>query len=138
MEKYQVRRAVASDQKWVAKLFDLNKEILGKVGGGLVFWRWLQGNNPREHFFVIPEIAFMHWLQRAKDGTSVIYEIAVHPEHKKKGLGKQLINTLSGAIELKTDAEHAESNEFYKKLGFVLIGYKTASSGKKLAIYKKW
>lgn len=137
MEEYTMRRAEPDDQKWVAKLFDKNKDILGKVGGGTVFWRALNSGNPREHFWVIPEVAFIHWMQR-KDGTSVLYEIAVDAEHKRKGLGARLLSLLNKPIELKTDADHEESNKFYQKLGFVKMGFKFAKSGKKMAIYQKW
>jgi ribosomal protein S18 acetylase RimI-like enzyme len=141
LSEWAMRAAVPDDQKWVAKLFDLNKDILGKVGGGSVFWRALNGGNPREHFWVIPEIAFAHWLVR-KDGVCVLYEIAVSAQWKRRGLATRLLSHIRGPgnniIELKTDAEHAESNAFYGALGFKKMGYKTAKSGKRMAIYQKW
>lgn len=138
MEEYQTRKAVPDDQKWVAKLFDLNKSILGNVGGGTVLWRALNSGNPREFFIVIPEVAFAHYLVRARDSVRVLYEIAVHPDHKRKGLATRLLSEIGMPCELKTDADHGESNNFYLALGFKKMGYKTAASGKKMAIYQKW
>lgn len=137
MEDLKIRRAEPEDQKWVAKLFDANKEILGKVGGGTVFWRWLNGKNAREHWWVVPGVAFAHWLVK-KDGTKCLYEIAVDKEHKRKGIGKKLLSIIGLPMELKTDAENAESNQFYKGLGFTKVGNKVAKDGKKISVYQKW
>ena len=137
MEELTMRKAINEDQKWVGKLFDLNRDVLGKVSGGTVFWRALNSGNEREHFWVIPEVAFAHWLVR-KDGVKVLYEVAVHPDNKRQGLAKRLLQHIGLPMELKTDADHAESNAFYQALGFKKMGYKTAGSGKRMAIYQKW
>lgn len=137
MEKSEARPATPEDQKWVAKLFDANKDILGKVSGGTAFWRWQTRGGPQEKWFVIPELAFAHWYIR-KDGTKVLYEIAVSKDAKRMGLGKKLLDLIGLPCELKTDAEHPESNAFYQALGFKKMGYQNASSGKRKAIYQKW
>lgn len=137
MESLQIRKATAEDQKWFAKLFDANKNILGNVSGGTVFYRWLKGGNAREHIAVIPEFAFAHWLVR-KDGTRVLYEIAVHETMKRRGIGRLFLDHIGTPMELKTDAENAESNRFYQALGFIKLGYKATSAGKRVAIYQKF
>lgn len=137
MEGLQIRKATADDQKWVGKLFDANKSILGNVSGGTVFYRWIKGGNEREHFDVIPEIAFAHWLVR-KDGTRVLYEIAVHESMKRKGIGRRLLAHIGFPMELKTDAGNEESNRFYQALGFIKLGYKETAGGKRVAVYQKF
>ena len=131
------RNAVPEDQKWVAKVFDANKKVLGNTSGGTVFYRWTKNNNPRERWIVVEEMAFVHFLERL-DGTKVIYEIAVHPDFKRLGLGGKLLRYVGLPVELKTDADHEESNNFYLKNGFKKIGYKESGAGKKMAIYQKW
>lgn len=137
MEKFEIRKAIADDQKWVGKLFDKNSEVLGKMSGGTMFWRWLESLNPREKMIVIPEVAFAHYLERL-DGTKVLYEIAVDPDAKRQGLARRLIEFIGYPMELKTDAQHEESNIFYKKCGFKLMGFKQSKAGKTLAIYQRW
>jgi ribosomal protein S18 acetylase RimI-like enzyme len=132
---HSIRKAVAADQPWIAKVFDLNKDVLGHVSGGTVFYRWIQSVNPREVWFVIEGKAFVHALVRL-DRVAVVYEIAVHPDFKRQGLASALLVPFARrAIELKTDADHAESNAFYRRLGFKLMGFKNAGSGKRLACY---
>lgn len=132
-----IRGAVPEDQKWVAKLFDANKSILGNVSGGTVFWRWKAGKSPNERFDVIPELAFVHWRVR-KDGTRVVYEIAVSQEAKGRGLGRKLMEHVGRPVELKTDAASEESNAFYLKLGLHCVGRMTGGSGKIMNFYQGW
>ncbi len=139
MESYDIRGAVETDQKWVAKLFDKNKEILGYVSGGTVFWRWLQDvkKHDRHQFLVIPEVAFAHFLVK-KTGEKVLYEMAVDPEQKRKGLGRKLLDRIGRPLTLKTDADNVESNSFYVRYGMRLMGTTEAASGKRLNIYQNW
>lgn len=132
-----IRKAVWADQKWVAKLFDKNKDTLGVVGGGLAFYRWYNDGNDRARWIVIPEIAFAHYLIR-KDGFKVLYEIAVDSEHRRKGLATALIKKIGYPIELKTDKDNVASNAFYLRLGFWLMGAKRTAGGKIVNIYQKW
>ncbi len=131
----EIREAVFEDQKWISKLFDQNKEILGMMSGGTVFWRWYQGGNPREHFLVIPELAFAHYLKK-KDGTKVLYEMAVSASAKRQGLGRRLLDKIGRPLELKTNADSPESNTFYRSYGMTCVGQKTAGNGKLLNIYQ--
>lgn len=132
----KIEAAVPADQKWVGKLFDANKAILGNVSGGTVFWRWRAGLNPREHVVVIrPELAFAHYLVR-KDGTRVLYEMAVTAEAKRQGLGRAILEHIGRPIELKTDADNQESNAFYRRMGLVCVGQKTGGSGKVMNVFQ--
>lgn len=132
-----IRGAVPEDQKWVAKLFDANKSILGNVSGGTVFWRWKTGGSANERFVVIPELAFCHYRIR-KDGTRFVYEIAVAQEAKGKGLGRKLMEYVGRPVELKTDVASEESNAFYRRLGLTCVGQVKAASGKLQNVYQGW
>lgn len=132
-----IRPAVPEDQKWVAKLFDTNKSILGNVSGGTVFWRWKAGGAANEHFIVIPELAFCHYRVR-KDGSRIVYEIAVAQAAKGKGLGRKLMEHVGRPVELKTDQASEESNAFYRKLGLTCVGKSTGKSGKVMNVYQGW
>lgn len=133
-----VRPAIWTDQKWVARLFDQNKEILGNIGGGLVFYRWFNGGRAHEKWIVIPEVGFAHYLIRQRDGVRVLYEIAVSKEHRRQGIGKKLLAEIGRPIELKTDAENEASNAFYRGLGFMCVGQKRGGSGKLANVYQAW
>lgn len=132
-----LRVATKEDQKWVGKIFDLNRHVLGNVSGGTVFWRWTQANQKTQKWIVIPGKAFCHYGIR-KDGTKYIYEIAVHPDCKRMGLARELLNFVGRPVELKTDATHTESNLFYLKIGLTCVGTTTARSGKILNVYQGW
>lgn len=125
-----------SDVYWVKELFKLNKGILGSFD--TTYFRFKQSVNNREKWIVIPEIAFVHYMERL-DGVKVIYEIAVNPSEKKKGIGRMLMAHIGYPIQLKTDADNLESNEFYKKTGYICLGQKKSKNGKKtFNIYQKW
>jgi len=134
-----IREAKKEDKEWILEIFSQNKKILGGKGYGSLQWkRYWDNNKSNEYWIVIDKVAFCHYLIRKRDGVSVIYEIATHNDHKKKGYGKQIIKYLGDSIELKTDYDSEESNEFYQKTGFLPIGVSfTKSDKKKMMNYKK-
>ena len=134
-----IRKAKKSDKKWIEAIFEQNKVILGGKGYfGMQWYRFWNTEKSNEHWIVIEEKAFCHYLIRKKDNVRVVYEIATHNDHKRKGLGKQLIKAIGDPIELKTDYDSDESNNFYKKIGFAPIGVSyTKSDKKKMMNYKK-
>ena len=67
--------------------------------------------------------AFCHFRKR-KDNVTVIYEICVPMQFRNMGIGKLFISNLKNPIQLKCPVDN-ESNLFYNKLGFVLIGKET-------------
>lgn len=130
----QIRSIRESDKAWVKPLFEKNKAILGPFD---VAWhRYINSSNKREKWVVIPNIAFAHFLKK-KNGENTLYEIAV--DEKKQGWGKKLLNYIGFPMELKTDKENEESNAFYKRCGFLLLGTKHSKSGEKeFNIWKRW
>lgn len=124
------------DVPWVKNLFNLNKSILGSFD--TAYYRFKNSKNTREKWIVVKEIAFVHYMERL-DGVKVIYEIAVNPNNKRQGLGKMLMEHIGFPIQLKTDANNEESNEFYRKTGYIRVGVKKSRNGKKtFNIYQRW
>lgn len=123
------------DRDWVFRVADFSKSILGPIG--LPWSRSWPTPGPRDFWVGIREAAFAHYRLRL-DGIKVLDEIAVHPHAKGLGLGRELVEHIGCPMELKTDADNAESNGFYRHLGFKLAGQKTSKNGKKLFnIYRK-
>lgn len=132
----EIRSVKKKDEKWVGELFSKNKKILGPFS--MAWFRFWQSSNPREIWVVIENVAFAHYLVK-KNGEKTLYEIAVSEEHKKKGIGKKLLDFIGYPMELKTDFDNVESNEFYKRSGFICVGKKKSNNGKKeFNVYKRW
>jgi GNAT superfamily N-acetyltransferase len=134
-----IRLAEQKDKDWILSIFAENKTILGGKGYGSLQWkRYWDNEKDNERWIVIEDRAFCHYLIRKKDKVKVVYEIATANEHKRHGFGKKLIKFIGDPIELKTDYDSKESNEFYKKTGFLPLGVSyTKSNNKKMMNYKK-
>lgn len=125
-----IRDAKPEDEKWVGAIFKKADHILGKGFFGTIWWRYWNQGTPSEFWIVIPDIAFAHYKVR-KDGVRALYEIAVEEGHKRQGYGKALLRHIGFPMELKTDANHEESNRFYKACGFYPAGEKRSRDGTK-------
>lgn len=125
-----IRNATPEDKQWIEPIFKREDHILGKGFFGTIWYRYWQAveKKGRERWIVIPEVAFAHYRER-KDGVKVLMEIAV--TEKRKGFGRELMRNIGLPMELKTDADHLESNAFYKALGFYPAGEKRSRDGKK-------
>ena len=129
---WQIEPVQDSDFEWIKPLFKLNEGILGSAD--MTLWRYQNGQK-KDQFVVIRPHAFAHF-NRKKNGEVMLYEIAVDPKMKRQGLGKALLDYMGTPMLLKTDADNIESNAFYKKWGFVLLGSKFTKSGKKVNVWK--
>ncbi len=131
-----IDRLKDDDWEWVEPLFAANKNILGSVS--MMRWRWCaKPYDLREPILVIRPYAFAHFHKK-KNGEVTLYEIAVDPSMKRKGLGKRLMEKMGYPMTLKTDADNEESNAFYKALGFICMGSKETKSGKPVNIYTRF
>lgn len=63
--------------------------------------------------------SFCHYHTR-RDDVTVIYEICVPEAARGRGIGRQMVDMLPTPIQLKCPVDNP-SNEFYKKLGFLLF-----------------
>jgi len=80
-------------------------------------------------------VAFMLYHKR-KDNVTTINDIAVDKEHLRQGIAKEMINSLSGTLQLKC-VEGNASNEFYKKIGFKCVGIDPGKN-RRLLIWKRF
>lgn len=128
-----VETVLPEDRAWVLALWRLDTRVLGKDAGS-VFWRYTQRTGDAERWVRIGQVAFCHY-RVLRDNSRTVYEIAVHPDHKRRGLGRRLLEHVGRPTRLKTDAGHAESNAFYQRLGFVMYDQVQARDGKLLNCY---
>jgi ribosomal protein S18 acetylase RimI-like enzyme len=117
------------DRDWVLRVWKPSSKILGN--GSAAWYRCFQKLSPRERFIGIREVAFAHYNERL-DGVRTLYEIAVHPDHKRQGHGGRLLRAIGFPIQFKTDADNEESNSFYRALGFTFVGQAPSRNGKKM------
>lgn len=139
---HEVQPAAPTDKRWILDLFKLYG---ASIGDEFVAWREWQsywtairrGRASNERWLVIRPYGFVHYRKR-RDGMHVIHEVAVTKEAQGKGIGRQLVESVPRPVKLLTDADNIPSNALYRKLGFVLVGRKTARSGKLINIYQAW
>lgn len=134
---WKVEQATPEDFEWIKPLFKKNKKILGSVEMAIYRFKKRKEEKPddtRDQFIVVRPYGFAHFLQK-KNGERTLYEIAVDDSMKRKGIGKALMDKIGYPMSLKTDADNKESNEFYKRLGFVWLGAKYTKSGKLVNVY---
>ena len=63
-------------------------------------------------------------LHRSENGFEYAHSIAVHPDHRRKGLGQALIRHLMDAydhVSADVDTDNGPSNGMFKKLGFKTV-----------------
>lgn len=135
----RIRDITKQDEDWLKALFNKNSYILGGFGPTW-YWYWRKKDNKesgweRDKWVCIENIAFAHYLERL-DGTKTLHEIAVDDSQKCKGIGKILLQYIGYPMQLKTDANNFESNEFYRKAGYTFVGTKRSKNGKK--IFNLW
>lgn len=109
-----IRQATLEDIDRIKELADQHIDDLGFI----VRNAFVTG--VKKSFLLIEEEtgAFCNYRER-QDGVTVIYEIVVPEEHRRKGIGRAFVERLKLPIMLKC-LVGAESNEFYASLGFEL------------------
>lgn len=128
----EVVEAIDQDLAWITKLFAKNSNILGNP-----FWLESSYGKNGHRLLVVREKGFLHY-RISKDGLRTVKEIAVAEEHKKRGIGRALIDAVGKPVTLKTDSDNSESNLFYVACGFLLVGRLKARSGKLMNVYQRW
>jgi ribosomal protein S18 acetylase RimI-like enzyme len=150
-----IRDATSADRDWIVKLFTLNKGVLGNVAssvwyrywqadqaarakGALSAERWIVAVDPETDPETQRGMGFFHYRLR-RDGWRSGYELATHPDFKRRGVATSLLRHAGAPITLKTDADHPESNGLYKALGFSLMAVTPGKHGTKTCnIYQLW
>lgn len=130
MTVWKVEPARDGDKDWVGEIFNADAKYLG-ADFGAIWYRWQTRETARDRWTVVRPFGFAHYLERL-DGVKVLYEIAVRSDMRRKGIGRALLAEIGRPVELKTDHNNAEANNFYLALGFSFKGAKPSQSGKKL------
>ncbi|MFA0734334.1 MAG: hypothetical protein OGMRLDGQ_000834, partial [Candidatus Fervidibacter sp.] len=148
----EVRLAKRSDLKAVKKLADEHRHELGFVKLAalekaiqerrlLVAVSKNVGTLTRLHACTI--VGFVHF-RCCKDGHATIYEIAVAPDWRGKGVGRKLVEAVCTHARLHSCTRlrlkcpiDLPANGFYQRLGFVRIGIETHDGNRRpLAIWE--
>lgn len=83
--------------------------------------------NPETCFVAVTDAKIIGAIMTGTDGRrGYIYHAAVHPDYRKQGVGKMLVNTALSAVKnlginkvaLAVFKKNKEANEFWEKLGF--------------------
>jgi ribosomal protein S18 acetylase RimI-like enzyme len=137
VSEWVIRPARREDKEWVKPLFERDR-LLGRFGPPWWYY-WSRYRDPEERWDVVDGgQGFVHYRAR-QDGLVSLYEMAVHPDYRRQGVGTALVNHLGRPIALKTDADNTVSNAFYTALGFTLMGQTYSQNGKKtLNVYMAW
>ncbi|MFA0737072.1 MAG: hypothetical protein LKKZDAJK_000151 [Candidatus Fervidibacter sp.] len=141
--RVEVRWAEEGDLMAVKKLADLHRHELGFVRLPTLH----QAIKERRIFVATLSpscvVGFVHF-RCCKDGHATIYEIAVAPEWRGKGVGKALVQAVvnearqrgCSVLKLKCPVD-LPANGFYHRLGFVRIGIETPDGNRRpLAIWQ--
>jgi ribosomal protein S18 acetylase RimI-like enzyme len=148
----EVRLAKRSELKAVKKLADEHRHELGFVKLAalekaiqerrlLVAVSKNVGTLTRLHACTI--VGFVHF-RCCKDGHATIYEIAVAPDWRGKGVGRKLVEAVCTHARLHSCTRlrlkcpiDLPANGFYQRLGFVRIGIETHDGNRRpLAIWE--
>ena len=137
-----VEDAREEDREWVLAVWKENEAILGSlnVAHRTFYWHF---NRPRtaptspERWIVIRPHGFAHFRIR-KDTLRNVQEIAVASTAKRRGVGRRLLEAVGNPVILKTNADHEESNAFYRAQGFTLVSRSAGRDGRPLNHYQRW
>lgn len=99
------------------------------------FWVYINTESGREENQILAYLVF------SRDGH--IISIAVHPQHRRRGIGKKLLEKAIDSYHLKKLwAEVRKSNEgaqtFYLRMGFQIIGVVANYYGNEDALIVQW
>jgi len=132
----EISDAQPHDKEWIKQVWDR------RLGGFGLAWSWYWKQRElhfgaaadRQRWLVVRPVGFVHYYLR-RDGWKTIHEIAVRREFRRTGVGRALLRAVEAPIRLTTDADNAESNEFYRREGFDLFDEKRSKKGKLMNIY---
>ncbi len=139
MVAVRIREARVEELEWIAeieraagRLFDSWKDRLSLDDGEPTSLADLREACDRGDLFVAVEPADVPigWcMLDVLDGEGHLYELDVHPDHGRKGIGRQLLEFAAdtmrerghGAITLTTFREVPWNRPFYESAGFVVV-----------------
>jgi ribosomal protein S18 acetylase RimI-like enzyme len=127
MMDVMVRFAAVDDVPAVKAIADRHRHELGFVPAAAL----VEAERERRLIVAIWDgkvIGFVHF-RCCRDGHATIYEIAVLPEHRQRGIGRALVEVvvqeaaLRGCVVLQLKCPiDLSANEFYRRVGFTEAG----------------
>jgi len=98
----------------IIALFDAEPDVTGKMS----WYRFQHYRRRTEQWDKIEDkgkiLGFVHWAMKT-DNTRTIYDLVVHPDHRRRGIGTKLVNHVGTPALVRT----ASAQRFFEKLGFV-------------------
>lgn len=130
----KVRAATIDDREFIKSLYKTNAKEIGDFN---LFWVWdkyLDGTS-KHKYDVIDDCGFMRYGYSKKYSAYVLYEIAVVPDTKQKGVGRLLYNHLPKPLMLKCNQYNEIGNKFYEAMGMTKVGVDQNKKGLKKNIW---
>ncbi|MBI2674428.1 MAG: GNAT family N-acetyltransferase [Candidatus Yanofskybacteria bacterium] len=130
-----LRLAEEKDIPQIKKIADADKKCLGFISRA-----WLGASIAKEelHIAVLDGevVGFIRWHKR-RDGMITIYDLCVAERFRRKNIGQQLVSVLGDSyLRLKCHQDNP-ARDFYKRLGFEVVGLETSKGGRKLNIFER-
>ncbi|CAB4189874.1 NAT_SF domain containing protein [uncultured Caudovirales phage] len=113
----RISSAVESDGRDIMRMFATEKDIWpsGVKQPWYWFWKYPKRSERWDKLELDGKIVgSIHW-HMDRTGTRTVYDMIVHPDHRRRGLGRALLAHVGAPMELKTTHSH----EFYQALGFI-------------------
>lgn len=130
-----IRKATFEDKDNIAKLWRKESEMLGALYMGA-----LKERIEKYMVNVVYEgdnlLGFVEYRLR-RDGVTVVYHIAVDKQHRGRGIGQALMNSLSLPIRLKVTADNPTAIHFYERYGMACTEESHAGTGRALYVYER-
>lgn len=130
----KVRAATIDDREFIKSLYKINAKEIGDFN---LFWVWdkyLDGTS-KHKYAVIDDCGFMRYGYSKKYSAYVLYEIAVVPDTKQKGVGRLFYNHLPKPLMLKCNQSNEIGNKFYEAMGMTKVGVEQNKKGLKKNIW---
>jgi ribosomal protein S18 acetylase RimI-like enzyme len=130
-----IRKARLGDKEAIAKLWRKEGDFLGALYMGALKER-IEKRMVNVYEQNGQVLGFVEYRLR-RDGMTVIYHIAVDKQHRGKGIGLALMNSLSLPIRLKVTADNHAAIRFYEQYGMACAEESIASTGRALYVFER-
>lgn len=138
---WTVRRAVSSDLTATKALADAHKRELGFILRP-VLEQAIQQGEVLVAANGVDMLGFVHFHHR-RDEQTTLYNIVVDPEHRRRGVGKRLLESLVNECREREKSfillrcpEDLAANKFYERSGCTIIGTE-ASKRRRLIVWRR-
>jgi GNAT superfamily N-acetyltransferase len=140
--EYKVKSATQEDAAWIKDLYKQEKKHIGSFNLYQVWENYLAGIGPHR-FIKVDEVAFCNYGFSVRKNCYVIHDIAVHLDHKGKGIGGFILEKIAAkahregtTLMLKCNFDNEEGNAFYKRKGMKLERVNWTKAGVKQNVWR--